>query len=91
MKLCIVRAQLGIEALEERSVPALLLGNGNDTFTLTRTGTLDVAPPADQVSPRSVHINQQVAQVNLPTGDVIVGHGLKTAEASTSVVTWAPT
>ncbi len=72
---------LQLEALESRLAPAV------DAFI----GVLTVTPPAAQVSPQTVQIGQQIAQVTLPTGGVIIGHGLRTAEGHTPVVDWTPT
>jgi len=77
--------RLQLEVLEDRLTPAV------DAFIWFRAGVLDITPPAAEASPHTVQINQQVAQVTLPSGDVLPGHGLKTAEAHTPVVDWTPT
>ena len=79
------KVRLQMEVLEDRLTPAV------DAFIYFRAGVVAITPPAAQVSHDTVQINRQVAQVALPTGDVIIGHGLKTAEAHTPVVDWTPT
>jgi hypothetical protein len=75
-----------LEALEDRITP---LADGSVRGVVT--GVLTVTPPAAQVAPQTIDINQQVAQVNLPNGNVISGNGLKTADVQTPVVTWTRT
>jgi hypothetical protein len=78
-----VRPQL--ETLEARRLAAV------DAFIWFRTGVVEITPPADQAPSQNVQINHQVSQVTLPSGDLLPGHGLKTAEANTPVVDWTPT
>ncbi len=85
-----------LEALEDRVVPTVFTtkidwSGPGDEGPEERSGVLAITPPAAQVSPHTVQINQQVAQVTLPSGDVIISHGLKTAEGQTAVVNWIPT
>ena len=54
-------------------------------------GVLEVTPPAAQASPQTIDIHQQVSHITLPDGDVLPGHGLKTAEAHAPVVGWTRT
>jgi hypothetical protein len=97
------RVRLSVEPLDERISPSNLLGPlpPSDpqvvaSFEIKKTtdkvdGFFTVTPSAAQASPHVVEINQQVVQVNLPTGEVLPGHGLKTAEAHTPVVDWTRT
>jgi hypothetical protein len=75
-----------VETLDNRITPSITEG-GVATFT----GVLAVTPPTAPAPVQTVHIHQQVSAVTLPSGDVLPGHGLKTAEAHTSVVDWTPT
>ncbi len=89
-------ARLSVEPLGERVLPTVFTtkidwSGPGDEGPEARSGVLAITPPATQVSPHTVQINQQVAQVTLPSGDVIIGHGLKTAEGQTAVVNWIPT
>ena len=97
------RARLSVEPLHERIVPSNLLVSWPlsapqvvASFEIKKTtdsagGVFTVTPSAPEASPHVVEINQQVVQVNLPTGEVLPGHGLKTAEAHTQVVDWTRT
>src|SRR5262249_39906258 len=69
-----------LEPVEDRLVPSVS-GHGGDSNVVQ--GVLAVAPPAAQVSPQTVNVNQQVSQITLPSGDVLPGHGLKTADVHT--------
>ena len=84
-------ARLSVEPLGERIVPSVSLATVFTTKIDFRGGVLLVTPPADQASPHSINMQQQVVQISLPDGELISGHGLKTAEAHTPVVDWTPT
>jgi hypothetical protein len=85
----------GVEILEARVNPGVAAGwdpcPGGCVQITRSTGVLTVTPPAAQVAPQVTTINQQVASIMLPTGEVLSGHGLKTADAQTPVVTWTRT
>ena len=78
-----------VEAFEDRITPSQQSSHGGDVVSVG--GVLAVMPSAAPASLRTIQINQQVAEIILPEGDVIPGHGLKTAEAHTPVVDWMPT
>ena len=80
------RFRPGVEALEGRITPSISEGG-----VATVRGVLAVMPPASQAAAPTVTIHQQVSSVTLPSGDVLPGHGLKTADAHTPVVDWTPT
>jgi hypothetical protein len=78
-----------LESLDDRLVPSF--GIENPTTIGSVHGVLTITPPAAQASPHTVQISHQVSQVPLPSGKVLPGHGLKTAEAHNPVVDWTPT
>ena len=95
------RAMLSVEPLEERSVPTVFTtkidrsGPGDEgpesASPVFRSGVLRITPLGDEASAHTIVINTQVSQVSLPSGEVIPGHGLKTAKAQNPVVDWTPT
>ena len=78
-----------VEALEDRLTP--MRKSGGSAAVDVFVGVLAITPPAAGASPHVIQIHQQVAQITLPDGAVIPGHGLKTAEAHSPVVDWTPT
>ena len=78
-----------LEALGARITPSNIIFEYDQPFFVQ--GVLLVAPSAAQAPTQTVSINRQLAENRLPDGDVLPGHGLKTAEAHTPVVTWTPT
>jgi len=84
------RFRPGVEAFEDRITPTSS-GHAGDSNVVSLGGVLAVAPPAAGAPEQSIQINQQVSHIILPDGDVLPGHGLKTAEAHTPVVDWTPT
>jgi hypothetical protein len=73
-----------LEVLEDRTVPYI---------NAYRTGELLVSPPAapEVPAPIETDINRQLVNVALPTGEAFPTHGLKKADAETTVVNWKPT
>lgn len=74
----------GVEALEHRILFAAAI-------LRHPTGEVLVTPPAAQAESHTVQIKRQSPEVTLPTGNVLPGQGLKTAETHTPVVNWTPT
>jgi hypothetical protein len=94
-----IRFRPGVEALEGRTTPSITspISEGGVTASVTGgsvatlKGVLAVTPPAAQAPAQTIDIHQQVSHITLPDGDVVPGHGLKTAEAQNPVVSWIPT